>query len=206
MRACRTSIAALVLGACLAIAPALMTPAFAAYTCDGTHPNDEFRWAIKSLSDPDRRQIDFDAIHTTVARMRAFERPDLRVRPDTARISPEEMQTYLVRARVLRAKREPDGDIILVVSPPVHRRQTIVFEFGNPRCVTSQFRRAQIGEARRAVLADCGRLDTDFTALRGRVRVRGVGFWDRRSSEPFSAPNQFQLWPVLGIHGTCSQV
>jgi hypothetical protein len=207
MKSLGPSLAALIIAGSLAAAPVgPLATAFAGYTCDGSHPNDEFRWPIKSLSDDDRHEVDFHAVHIRIMRMRRLERPDVRVRPNTPRIAPEEMTTYQVRARPVRAKLEPDGDVILVVAPPAHPRRTIVFEFGNPRCVTNQFRREQIGAARRAVLASCGRLDTDFTPLRGQVRVRGVGFWDRAHSEPYAAPNAFQLWPVLHLQGTCTQI
>jgi hypothetical protein len=203
----RRLLAAMVLGATMiAVPPSSVPAALATFTCDATHPNTEFRWPIKSLSDPDRRDVDFHAIRASVARLRSFERPDLRVLEDTPRIAPKERHTYRVRARVVSARLESDGDVILVVAVPGHLRRTIVFEFANPRCVTKRFRREQMGAARRAVLRNCGPLDSDLTALRGTMRVRGVGYWDRSSSEPGSAPNAFQLWPVLAIRGHCTQV
>jgi hypothetical protein len=189
----------------IAVLPASVPSALAGFTCDATHPNNEFRWPIKSLSDADRTSVDFDAIRTTVARLRSFARPSGRVRNSTPRIRPREKHTYSVRASVVKAKLENDGDVILIVGVPNHIGRTIVFEFGNPRCVTDPFKRHRIGRARRAVLRRCGPLDTSFTALHGHMRVRGVGFWDRPSAETGAAPNAFQLWPVLGIWGTCAQ-
>jgi hypothetical protein len=200
----RRTLAVAVLGASMLAVPASVPSALATYTCDATHPNNEFRWPIKSLSDDDNHDVDFHAIRTKVARLRSFARPDVRVRDDTPRIGQRERHTYRVRARVLEAKVERDGDVILIVAVPGHIRRTIVFEFGNPRCVTDPFKRSQIGAARRAVLNNCGPLDSSFTPLRGQMRVRGVGYWDRSSSEVGAAPNAFQLWPVLGITGTCT--
>jgi hypothetical protein len=205
-RLLRRILAVAVLGAAMLAVPASVPSAVATFTCDATHPNTEFRWPIKSLSDADNHDVDFHAIRTKVGRLRSFARPDVAVRDDTARIGPKEEQTYRVRARVLKAKLEPDGDVILIVAVPGHLRRTIVFEFANPRCVTDRFKRAQMGAARGAVISNCGPLDTSFTDLRGQMRVRGVGYWDRRSSEVGSAPNSFQLWPVLGIAGNCTQV
>jgi len=176
----------------------------ATFTCDATHPNNEFRWPIKSLSDPDNRAVDFHPIRTRVARLRSYHRPSVQVRDGTARL-PKEQHAYTVRARVVRAKLENDGDVILVVAVPRHVRRTIVLEFGNPRCVADPFKRRRIGLARRAMLRNCGRLGTDFIALRGQTHIRGVGYWDRAASEPYAAPNAFQLWPVLGFRGTCTK-
>jgi hypothetical protein len=189
----------------ITVPPASVPSALASYTCDATHPNTEFRWPIKSLSDADRTSVDFNAVRTTVARLRSFARPSFRVRTGTPRIGPREKHTYSVRASVLQAKLENDGDVILIVGVPDHVRRTIVFEFGNPHCVTDPFKRGKIRMARRAVLRRCGPLSTSFTALRGHMRIRGVGYWDRPSAETGAAPNAFQLWPVLGLWGTCTR-
>jgi hypothetical protein len=201
----RRSVSVLVLGlGLLTLAPISVPAALADYTCDATHPNTEFRWPIKSLSDPDRQDVDFTPIRTTVNRLRHLDRPSVSVQDDTPRIAPQEKRTYKVRARPVKAKVEGDGDVILVVAVPGHIRRTMVVEFGNPRCVTDSFRRTRIGAARRRMLNNCGPLGSGFTAVRGSLHLRGVGYWDRRSSEEGSAPNAFQLWPVLAIRGTCS--
>jgi hypothetical protein len=125
---------------------------------------------------------------------------------DTPRVDPVETTTYLTRARALSIKLEDDGDVILVLAVPRHIARTMVVEFGNPRCVRSPFKRDQIAAARHAVVKNCGPLDSGFTKLRGAVTVRGVGFWEERPVERYSSPNGFQLWPVLGFRGTCTQV
>jgi hypothetical protein len=202
----RRTLAAVAIASSLIALPPALPSAQAAFTCDATHPNTEFRWGIKSLSDADRRSVDFHAVRTRLGAMRRLARPSFTVRNDTPRIDPEEMKVYLTRARAVQAKMEDDGDIILVLAIPHHIHRTLVVEFGNPRCVTSQFKRDRIGAARRAMLNNCGALDNHWTKLRGAVRVRGVGFWDEMPSEHGHAPNGFQLWPVLGIAGTCTPV
>jgi hypothetical protein len=82
----------------------------------------------------------------------------------------------------------------------------MVVEFGNPQCVRSAFKRDRIAAARHAVMKNCGPLDGHYTNLRGVVTVRGVGFWEERPVERYSSSNGFQLWPVLGLRGTCTQV
>jgi hypothetical protein len=81
----------------------------------------------------------------------------------------------------------------------------MIVEFPDPRCVDSAFRRPQIRRARDQMLNNCGPISSsDFTALKGRVRVRGVGFWDEIHGQTGVAPNGIELHPVLSIRGTCS--
>jgi hypothetical protein len=202
----RRSLAALVLASSMiAVSPMGAPSALAAWTCDRDTPNNEFRWQIKSLSDADRQSVDFHAVRRRVGALRNTTRPDMTLTNDTPRIDPVEMTTYQTRARVLFAKMEDDGDVILVISPARHTARTMVVEFGNPRCVTSPFKRDRIAAARKSVMNNCGPLDSGYTPLRGIATVRGVGFWEERPVERYSSPNGFQLWPVLGFSGTCNQ-
>jgi hypothetical protein len=59
--------------------------------------------------------------------------------------------------------------------------------------------------ARDQMLDNCGSISSSsFTELRGRVRIRGVGFWDEIHGQTGVAPNGIELHPVLSIRGTCS--
>ena len=166
----------------------------------------EFRWPIKSLSDPNRRDIDFHARRTTLARLYNREAPD-RVRERTPRIAPQELHVYKVVARLVKAEIEGDSDVKFVISVPGFPEQTMAVEFLGPPCMTSRFHRHRMLAARHKALEMCGPLSEEFTQLRGRVQLRGVGFWgNRRHEEIGGAPNHFELIPVLGISGTCEQV
>ena len=165
----------------------------------------EFRWPIKSLADADRRDIDFDARRTTLARLYHLD-PPRRVREDAPRMAPHEFRTYSVIARLVKGEIEGDTDVKFVVSIPGHPERTMAVEFLGRPCMTSTFRRHRMLAARRKALRMCGPLSEEFTELRGRVRLTGVGFWGaRRHEEIGGAPNHFELIPVLGIRGTCRQ-
>jgi hypothetical protein len=165
----------------------------------------EFRWSIKSLADPDRRGIDFHARRTRLGRLYGLEPPDS-VSDDTPRIAPHELRTYSVAARLVKGHVEGDGDVQFVISVPGHPEQTMAVEFLAKRCMESRFHRRQMLSARRKALGMCGPLSEGYTALRGRVRLMGVGFWGSRSHEEIGgAPNAFELIPVLKIRGTCRQ-
>jgi len=165
----------------------------------------EFRWSIKSLADPDRRDIDFQIRRTMLGRLYGLEAPDS-VTDDTPRIAPHELRTYSVAARLVKGHIEGDGDVQFVVSVPGHPEQTIAVEFLAKRCMESRFHRRQMLGARRKALAMCGPLSEGYTALRGRVRLVGVAFWGSPSHHEIGgAPNAFELIPVLNIRGTCRQ-
>lgn len=166
----------------------------------------EFRWPIKSLADADRRDIDFHAQRTTLKRLYHLDRPRP-VKDHTPRIAPREFRTYRVVARLVKGEIEGDSDVKLVISVPGHVRKTMAVEFLGPPCMTSRFHRHRMLAARDKALRMCGPLNEEFTQLRGRVELRGVGFWGSRHHEEIGgAPNHFQLIPVLGIQGTCRQV
>ena len=165
----------------------------------------EFRWSIKSLADVDRRNIDFQARRTRLARLYGLKPPETVVE-ETPRISPQELRTYSVTARLVKGQIEGDSDVKFVVSVPGHPNQTMAVEFLADRCMERRFHRRQMLRARSRALDLCGPLSHDFTRLRGRVRLVGVGFWGSRSHDEIGgAPNAFQLIPVLRIRGTCRQ-
>ena len=164
----------------------------------------EFRWSIKSLADADRGDIDFDPIRTSLADLYGQEPPDT-VSENTPRIA-EELHTYSVAARLVRGHIEGDSDVKFVISVPGHPHQTMAVEFLGKPCMERRFHRNQMLAARSKALDMCGPLTEDYTRLRGRVRLVGVGFWGNRShGEIGGAPNAFQLIPVLSIRDTCRQ-
>jgi hypothetical protein len=165
----------------------------------------EWRWPVKTLSDRDRRQVDFRTRATTVRTLRSLHAPDS-LNADTPRHGLVERRTYRVEAQVVAARIVEDSDVHLVIAVRGHRKQTMIVEFPHPNCMASPFRRAQTTSARRAVLNGCGSLSSEFTDLRGRVQVRGVAFWDDIDGQRGIAPNGIELHPVLGFEGHCRQV
>jgi len=166
----------------------------------------EWRWPVKTLSDPDRREVDFDERSVRIRTLRSLRPPDT-LRARTPRRGRVERRTYDVVAQAVAAKIMEDSDIHFVIAIRRHRQRTMIVEFPDRRCVASPFKRARMRAARRSVLDECGDLSSSaFTDLAGRIRVRGVGFWDSVHGQRGVAPNGIELHPVLGFSGHCRQV
>jgi hypothetical protein len=164
-----------------------------------------WRWDVKTLSDPLRTSVDFSAIPKNLLRLRRLTPPSS-LNSTTPRLPGIERHTYDVRAQVIEAKVEDDEDIHLVIASRRYPGRTMIVEFPNPACVASGFKRDRMRAARREVLGACGSFSTSsFTALRGNVRIKGVGFWDEIHGQTGVAPNGIELHPVLRFRGTCSR-
>jgi hypothetical protein len=164
----------------------------------------EFRWSVKTLSDPARHKVDFNPIGTQVKFLRARHRPSVPITSTTPRVSRTEFRTWKAPARPIRAKLEDDNDIHLVVSVPHHPKRTMIVEFPKKSCVASPFKRYRIGHARQQFLNNCGKVTrTSWLHLAGSVTLVGVGFWDAKHGQSGIAPNGIELHPVLGLRGDC---
>ncbi len=164
----------------------------------------EWRWDVKTLSDRDRKDVDFHERRIKVNRLRHLDPPSS-LSIDTPRLAGIEKQVFRVRAQVVTAKIEEDSDIHLVIASPAARKQTMIVEFPDPKCVDSPFKRDKIAHARTAMLNACGSLSaSSFADLKGKVVIRDVGFWDEIHGQTGVAPNGIELHPVLGFRGTCA--
>ncbi len=164
-----------------------------------------WRWDVKTLSDPDRRGVDFDAQRARIDHLRKLDPPSS-LSTDTPRLDGIEKQVLSVRAQVITATIEDDSDIHLVIATRGERRHTMIVEFPLAACVAKQFKRTQMTRARNAMLAACGPISSSsFTDLNGKVRISGVGFWDEIHGQTGVAPNGIELHPVLSFAGPCSQ-
>lgn len=164
-----------------------------------------WRWGVKTLSDPDRINVDFDPQLTTVQALRTRDDQPSTLHTDSPRIWPVEKKTYTVKARVISAKIEDDSDIHLVISQRNATSRKMIVEFPAPACVASPFKRPAIAAARQAMLANCGRVSSSsFTQLSGNVEVTRVGFWDEIHGQTGVAPNGIELHPVLKFTGDCA--
>jgi len=191
--------------AIMSVAAVVLSVSLTGPTAATARPCGEFRSSIKNLADPDRLDIDFQARRTRLARLYGLEPPES-VTERSARIAPHEFRTYSVAARLVKGHIEGDSDVQFVISVPGHPDETMAVEFRGKRCLESRFHRRQMVAARTKALEMCGPLSGDYTALSGRVRLVGVGFWGSRSHHEIGgAPNAFELIPVLKIRGTCRQ-
>jgi hypothetical protein len=161
---------------------------------------------VKTLSDPDRKDVDFEPRSIGIRKLRKMDAP-ASLGTDTPRLPGIEKRTYVVHAQVITAKIEEDSDIHLVIARRGHKKQTMIVEFPKPQCVDSPFKRSKMKEAREDLLDNCGSISSStFTDLTGKVTVRGVGFWDDIHGQTGVAPNGIELHPVLRFAGACSKV
>ena len=160
------------------------------------------RWAVKTLTDPQARLVNFHPHRTTVSALR-------RLRPSGSfrRGRGVERRTYRVKARLVEAKFEDDQDIHLVIADLHHSSQTMIVEFPASNCVrpAAPTRRRQMIQARKNLIRACGYPSAaDFTSLQGTALITGVGFFDFIHGQTGVAPNGIELHPVLAFgHSRC---
>jgi hypothetical protein len=158
--------------------------------CEGT------RWAVKTLSDKRARLVRLKPRPQTVRGLRRLRPPRRR----TVRIRGVETHTYVVKARLVEAKIQGDGDIHLVIADMMFPAKTMIVEFPDPACTSESKFRRRIAQARKAIMAQCGFLPhAGFRMLTGTATVTGVGFFDSVHGQPGVAPNGIELHPVLGF-------
>lgn len=196
---------ALTLGVCLLglvvseAQPATRTPtqiaSGAASTC-GVE-----RWAVKTLSDPAARLVNFHPRGTTVSALRRLPPTGFSVRGPGV-----ERTTYRLRARLVEMKLEDDEDYHLVIADLRRPSQTMIVEFPAADCVRHSIHRQQMIKARGALARACGLpSSSSFTSLRGTATITGVGFFDIPHGQSGVAPNAIELHPVLAFtHARCS--
>jgi hypothetical protein len=159
------------------------------------------RWLVKTLSDPDRECVSLKPVDATVEELVAFS-PPAHLPRDT-RVRPVECTVYRVEAylagwdRLMRD--ENDGDYHVVLFGLVNQRASLIAEIPSPDCAGAcRSGLSQDYAAARAVL-EAGVRRPNPRDLPIRVRVIGVGFFDRAHGQIGRAPNGFELHPVLSI-------
>jgi hypothetical protein len=154
------------------------------------------RWQIKTLSDPERQLVNLIPQATTVEALAALPRP--RSIGDR-RSQPVEATTYQVDGYLAAWDNEADGDVHLVLAGLNNQRMTIVVEIPDPNCagVCASGLDGQFASARKTLEAILREPNTADQSMR--VRVTGVGFFDRNHGQAGAAPNLIELHPVLSI-------
>src|SRR5438477_1449372 len=99
-------------------------------TC-GAHCGVE-RWAVKTLSDPDRERVQRRPVDTTIEALVALPRPV--VFSPVTRADPVEVTVFRVEARLLWLFAESDGDYHLVLASPHDTTITMIAEVPDPAC------------------------------------------------------------------------
>jgi len=155
------------------------------------------RWAVKTLSDPDRDSVDLRPVDATVEDLVQVEPEG--VAPGGARYEPVELTVYRVEAYLGGAFVESDGDWHLVLFGLQDQHASLIAEIPDPTCAGAcrcGFAEA-FAEARQALQDRLSQPNPQDEAIR--VIVTGVGFFDRPHGQAGAAPNQFELHPVLQI-------
>ncbi|HZS08983.1 MAG TPA: hypothetical protein VFD58_29375 [Blastocatellia bacterium] len=166
----------------------------------GVHCGTE-RWAVKTLSDDDAGDVDFDPRSHTVRFLRNRIRPS---RFPATRIPGIEFQTFRVRALLIGFKKEDDRDFHVVIADRRNRAETMIIEFPDSDCsgFCSSVQQAQMRAARQAFIDRFGDLPAGFRRLTERVEVliKGVGFFDRFHHQTGVArPSGLEIHPVLSF-------
>jgi len=165
-----------------------------ARTCGGSCGVE--RWAVKTLSDPDRERVQLQPVTTTVEALVAIPRPASL--SATRRAYPTEVTVYRVEARLLSLFSEADGDYHLVLASPGDATITMIAEVPDPGCAgacASGF--AGVYGRVRQKLMDY--LNSARSVARPLVRITGVGFFDYIHGQRGVAPNGIELHPVLDV-------
>jgi hypothetical protein len=154
------------------------------------------RWAVKTLSDPDRDRVQLQPVTTTIEALVALPRPaDLAA---VGRAAPVEVTVYHVEARLLWLFAEGDQDYHLVLASPRDTTITMIAEVPDPGCAgacASGF--AGVYTQGRDKLLDY--LNSAQSEARPLVRISGVGFFDYLHGQRGVAPNGIELHPVLDV-------
>lgn len=147
------------------------------------------RWRVKVGIDDDAARVDTSPIRTTVAELVSLTRPQVNF-PQRKRVAPVELQTFLLRARLVRVVTEDDSDLHLVLRDLDNDRLTLVAEIPHPACA---------GDDALALRFEAARHALRRVTRNGLVEITGIGFFDSLHGQSGMAENGFEIHPVLRI-------
>lgn len=152
------------------------------------------RWAVKAGYDADVQAVRPAAVATTVEALRTLPVP---VSLRDNRRAPQELVTWAVDATLVAFKAEADHDYHLVLQDASGR--SLVAEIPDPGCLpaTSRFK-ASVARTR-ATFDRWYVVRPRMRHVRARVRLTGVGFFDKIHGQTGVAPNGIELHPVLSF-------
>jgi len=169
-------------------------------TC-GPHCGSE-RWDVKTLSDPHAGSVDLQQRQVVTVHSLVSIDPPSQLPADN-RISPVELTTFGVQARLIGFKIEGDQDFHLVIADD-QSHETMIVEIPNPKCdgVCASRGLQLITGARQTFIKQCGNPTATYRRLTKplEVRITGVGFFDFAHGQIGRAiHNSIELHPVLRI-------
>jgi hypothetical protein len=172
----------------------------------------KWRWDVKTLTDPAAKQgeVNFSPKWTSVKKLAALGPPEApwAVAPSGppqafARLAPTERQAVLLAVRLTMAKKEPDGDIHLIVSSLADQTKELVVEFPTLNCTDESPKKQQMENAREKLLDACGSIvSAHWTDLHHvKAYISGVPFFDFGHGKGHP-PNGAEIHPALGFSAT----
>lgn len=172
-----------------------------AFTC-GEHCGTE-RWRIKTLSDSDARNIDWNPRHASISQLTELKAPSFL----GDERSEEEEKVYSIEGVLLGWKTESlehgDRDFHLVLGDPADPNRTIIAEIPSEECegACSSGHASQFATARETLMAELGAPEAHFRRVRPAwiVRVQGVAFFDVYHRQIGVAENCIELHPVTKV-------
>ena len=205
----REYLAPFFLASALAAIPCLARPQTPGQGGCGSACGEE-RWAVKTLSDPDEKLVNFTPVPATVSGLVALQAPA--ANSETARLNSTEKTTFKVHARLVGYKMEwdptannGDRDFHIVIADIKDSRKTMVVEIPDPQCagMCSSPKLAEIEKARTGFPTHFPGAppESEFKAVQSNVEVdvTGVGFFDFAHGQAGLAPNCIELHPVLAF-------
>jgi hypothetical protein len=151
------------------------------------------RWPVKTLSDPQARELDFRPRPATVGYLGSL--PAQAGGQDTR--GPLETRTFAIQGRLVGVKREADSDYHLIIAAD---GASIIAEMPLVGCTAGAQHRYAMAAARAALeRAVGGPVGGPWIHPRLGVRVTGVLFFDFPHGQHGHARNYAELHPVLGF-------
>src|SRR5436190_13672134 len=151
------------------------------------------RWPVKTLSDPQARELDYTLHSATVRYLGSL--PALPGGQDSR--GPLETRTFAVQGRLVGVKREEDSDYHLVIAAG---GASIIAEMPLVGCTAGAQHRYAMSAARATLeRAVGGPVGSSWIHPRLQVRVVGVLFFDFPHGQFGHARNYAELHPVIGF-------
>lgn len=149
-----------------------------------------YRWRIKTLSDGEADAVRLQPIDSEIRELTKFSRP---AGFDRHRRNANEFYVYRVTALLVAVHTRLDQDVHLLLRDPKSPDVAMVAEIPNPLCTKRSRYEPNFAEARRAAEAIRARRTETL------IEIVGVGFFDELHEAIGSAPNFFELHPVLRL-------
>lgn len=177
--------------------PTSALPAAAAPATGATSPPAcSGRAGVQTLSDPDAGRIGFKPRRITITRLGRLRAPD--IGSESPRVKGVETTTYKVRGQLVGMS-EHQGTIRLVVSDAEKRTLRVASVFPRSSCKQGSAKQGAIERARRTLVRHCGKASSRFRRLRGKVTIKGVGFFGTNRRAGAGARNGIELRPVISL-------